>query len=245
MKLKLFVVALLVVVFGLLSSSVGPRGAFAQFPFLVNVTISVLPPQPVEGQEISIRLAMSGTWRDACIPQPPQAATVRETVRGNVIVLETGRFPPGLCAQVVTPFGWATTVPVGKLPAGVYFIRVVYGGQLHEGQLLGIGFFRVQALVVQEAALIHSEGGAFPGILTVRRGERVRLFHTALEGKHDPVVISRDPDGKEPVFGVEPFRVEAGQITVIEFTPDQVGEFFITHRRHGHDVVSRLVVKEP
>lgn len=238
MKLKLFVVAVLVAAFGLLDVSVGPRGALAQFPRLPQmfVTITVLPPQPVEGQNISIRLAMSGTWPNSCTPKPPENASVA----GNTITLQIQMGGGPICAQVVTDFSWVTEVPVGKLPTGNYSVRVLY-----TVQLLGTAFFRVQPAPVQEAALIHGEQKLFPEVITVRRGEKVRLFHTALEGKHEPVVISRDPDGKEPVFGIEPFRVEAGQITITEFTPNQAGEFFITHRRHEHDLFSRLIVKEP
>jgi plastocyanin len=98
----------------------------------------------------------------------------------------------------------------------------------------------------QEVALIHSlaQSKTFPEVITVSKGITVRLFNTALEGVHPSVVISSDEDGKNPVFGVKPFAVEPGKLTTVEFTPDKAGTFFITHRPHGHNIVTKLVVKE-
>jgi plastocyanin len=99
---------------------------------------------------------------------------------------------------------------------------------------------------VQEFALIHSlaQSKTFPEVITVSKGIKVRLFNTALDGVHPSVVISSDEDGKNPVFGVKPFTVEPGKLTTVEFTPDKAGTFFITHRPHGHNIVTKLVVKE-
>jgi plastocyanin len=98
----------------------------------------------------------------------------------------------------------------------------------------------------QEVALIHSlaQSKTFPEVITVSKGITVRLFNIALDGVHSPVVISSDEDGKNPVFGVKPFTVEPGKLTTVEFTPDKAGTFFITHRPHGHNIVTKLVVKE-
>ena len=98
----------------------------------------------------------------------------------------------------------------------------------------------------QEVALIHSlaQSKTFPEVITVSKGITVRLFNTALDGMHSPVVISSDEDGNNPVFGVQPFAVNPGQLTTVEFTPDKAGTFFITHRPHGHNIVTKLVVKE-
>jgi plastocyanin len=98
----------------------------------------------------------------------------------------------------------------------------------------------------QEVALIHSlaQSKTFPEVITVSKGITVRLFNTALDGVHPSVVISSDEDGKNPVFGVKPFTVEPGKLTTVEFTPDKAGTFFITHRPHGHNIVTKLVVKE-
>jgi plastocyanin len=99
---------------------------------------------------------------------------------------------------------------------------------------------------VQEVALIHSlaQSKTFPEVITVSKGITVRLFNIALDGVHPSVVISSDEDGKNPVFGVKPFTVEPGKLTTVEFTPDKAGTFFITHRPHGHNIVTKLVVKE-
>jgi len=99
---------------------------------------------------------------------------------------------------------------------------------------------------VQEFALIHSlaQSKTFPEVITVSKGIKVRLFNIALDGVHPSVVISSDEDGKNPVFGVKPFTVEPGKLTTVEFTPDKAGTFFITHRPHGHNIVTKLVVKE-
>jgi plastocyanin len=98
----------------------------------------------------------------------------------------------------------------------------------------------------QEVALIHSlaQSKTFPEVITVSKGIKVRLFNIALDGVHSPVVISSDEDGNNPVFGVQPFAVEPGKLTTVEFTPDKAGTFFITHRPHGHNIVTKLVVKE-
>jgi len=98
----------------------------------------------------------------------------------------------------------------------------------------------------QEVALIHSlaQSKTFPEVITVSKGIKVRLFNIALDGVHPSVVISSDEDGKNPVFGVKPFAVEPGKLTTVEFTPDKAGTFFITHRPHGHNIVTKLVVKE-
>ena len=98
----------------------------------------------------------------------------------------------------------------------------------------------------QEFALIHSlaQSKIFPEVITVSQGVKVRLFNTALDGVHPSVAISSDEDGKNPVFGVKPFPVEPGKLTTVEFTPDKAGTFFISHRPHGHNIVSKLVVKE-
>ena len=99
---------------------------------------------------------------------------------------------------------------------------------------------------VQEFSLIHSlkDLKIYPATLTVKKGIKVRLFNTATDGSHPTVIISSDDQGKNPVFGVQPFDVEVGQLTVVEFTPDKSGEFFITHELHGHDIDGKLIVKE-
>jgi plastocyanin len=98
---------------------------------------------------------------------------------------------------------------------------------------------------VQEFALIHSLSDLkiYPSTLTAKKGVKVRLFNTATSGSHPTVIISSDQDGKNPVFGIQPFDVEVGKLTTVEFTPDQAGTFFITHHLHGHNIVGQLVVQ--
>ena len=99
---------------------------------------------------------------------------------------------------------------------------------------------------VQEFSLIHSlkDLKIYPQTLTVKKGIKVRLFNTATDGSHPTVAISSDDQGKNPVFGVKPFDVEVGQLTIVEFTPDKTGDFFITHQLHGHAITSKLTVKD-
>jgi len=97
---------------------------------------------------------------------------------------------------------------------------------------------------VQEFALIHSLNALkiYSATLTVKKGVKVRLFNTATDGSHPTVAISSDEDGKSPVFGLQPFAVEVGKLTVVEFTPDREGTFFITHHLHGHGILGKLIV---
>ncbi len=44
-------------------------------------------------------------------------------------------------------------------------------------------------------------------------------------------------------FGVTGFDVEVGKLTVVEFTPDRTGQFFITHHQHGHAIIAKLLVE--
>lgn len=98
---------------------------------------------------------------------------------------------------------------------------------------------------VQEFALIHSlaQARTFPATVTVKQGIKVRLYNTSADGTHPGVVISSDENGTTRLFDVQPFEVNVGEITMVEFTPTQAGEFFISHRPHGHNIVGKLVVE--
>ncbi|MBI1744851.1 cupredoxin domain-containing protein [Candidatus Acetothermia bacterium] len=102
-----------------------------------------------------------------------------------------------------------------------------------------------QAEKVQEVSLIHSlkDLKIYPNQVTVEKGTKVRVFNTATDGAHPSVIISKDEAGQQPVFNVTAYDVEVGKLTVIEFTPDTAGEFFITHKLHGHNIVAKLIVK--
>lgn len=119
----------------------------------------------------------------------------------------------------------------------------------------GLGIAQ-EAQSVQEFALVHSltvpageDFGApalFPSEIRVKVGRPVRLFNVTPDPTglvHDPVVISSDEEGTDPVF-ISGFRVEPGKVTVVEFTPDRTGTFFITHLGHGHPIVGRLIVEK-
>lgn len=98
---------------------------------------------------------------------------------------------------------------------------------------------------VQEFSLIHSlkDLKIYPDTLTVKKGTKVRLFNTATDGSHPTVVISSDESGQNPVFSTRAFDVEVGQLATVEFTPNREGEFFITHKTHGHNIVGKLIVQ--
>ena len=102
---------------------------------------------------------------------------------------------------------------------------------------------------VQEVALIHSlEIGddaptTFPAVITVKVNQPVRLFNTAADSAHIPIVISRDENGTDTVF-TEFFNAFVGEVSVVDFTPDETGTFFISHIPHGHPIVGQLIVVE-
>lgn len=102
---------------------------------------------------------------------------------------------------------------------------------------------------VQEVALIHSlevgDGAptTFPAVITVKVNQPVRLYNTASDSAHIPVVISRDEDGTDTVF-TDFFDALVGEVSIVEFTPDEVGTFFISHIPHGHPIVGQLIVVE-
>ncbi len=96
---------------------------------------------------------------------------------------------------------------------------------------------------VQAVALIHSpaEGRLFPEVLVVQTGLPVRLYNLATSA-----VLSAGLRGEHQVT-IEPFvtqatPVEAKKITVMEFTPNQAGEFAI--RSQGEAPIGRLVVRD-
>jgi len=124
----------------------------------------------------------------------------------------------------------------------------IFAVLLSSAALLG-GLNPGQAQDVQEFALIHSlsvgEGAptVFPSQITVKVNQPVRLYNISADIAHDPIVISSDESGQNPVFDAS-FSARTGEVSVVEFTPDQTGEFFISHLPHGHPIVGRLVVEE-
>lgn len=145
--------------------------------------------------------------------------------------------------------GISTTVPAGgNFPftfstAGSYSVSG-RSGELGGSMTVTVAAAGAQPEEVQEFSLIHSLNDLkiYPATLTVKKGVKVRLFNTATDGSHPTIAISSDEDGKNPVFGVQPFDVEVGKLTVVEFTPDKEGTYFITHHLHGHNILGKLIV---
>ncbi len=87
---------------------------------LGTAEIQVLPPHPTT--EDSIVLVLSGTWKDSCVPQAPEAM-----ILGSQITVTTSN-PGEICLMVLTP--WQLAVPIGTLSSpGWYSVVVVHNGQ--------------------------------------------------------------------------------------------------------------------
>lgn len=91
-------------------------------------------------------------------------------------------------------------------------------------------------LGMQELALIHDfQGGrAIPDRMVVQQGVPVRIYTIGLGG--------RDRVSIPPFYAPAAVNVQPGQITSIEFTPTQVGEFTVQYERGR---LSATVVVEP
>ncbi|MBI1729336.1 hypothetical protein HYR53_01775 [Candidatus Acetothermia bacterium] len=153
-------------------------------------------------------------------------------------------------ALVSSQAGFSMTLPSGASfsflfnTAGSYSVSAQVG-MANTSMTVNVTATNTQPEVVQEFSLIHSlkDLKIYPATLTVKKDVKVRLFNTATDGSHPTVVISSDDQGKNPVFNVQPFDVEVGKLTVVEFTPDKVGTFFITHELHGHNIMGKLIVQ--
>jgi hypothetical protein len=97
---------------------------------------------------------------------------------------------------------------------------------------------------LQEFALIYDIANRkiYPLTITVRAGIRVRFDNTAINGFQSNVLISSDPDGTNPAFGVQSFEAASGMVRTVDFTPDQAGTYYITERPFGNDIVGTLIV---
>jgi len=94
-----------------------------------------------------------------------------------------------------------------------------------------------QSLRVQKLAIIQElyPGEFYPSKITVKKGLPVKIYITTTDSEH----INR--------VSIQPFvsssgLLEPGKVTVIEFTPDRVGEFKI--RNIGHGFEGTLIVEE-
>ncbi|MGQ9700348.1 MAG: hypothetical protein ACUVQS_04735 [Candidatus Bipolaricaulaceae bacterium] len=98
---------------GLVGILLAPHlGGQAQY----SCQIEVIPQDPWEGQDITIRLF--GTWPNNCVPNSYQ-----RLILGNNIWI-TIFTPSGFCSPVLTP--WSLNVPIGPLSAGTYQVAVSY-----------------------------------------------------------------------------------------------------------------------
>ncbi len=123
------IIAALVLI-GLLAGSVGAVG---QSSTDIDLTIDPSSPTPTDAVEITV----SGTWRDACVPQDPET-----TVEGTEITIATS-VDRALCAEVLTDFSF--TVDLGKLEAGSYQVTVTYQQADRDPEVIAQGGFDVDA----------------------------------------------------------------------------------------------------
>jgi plastocyanin len=99
----------------------------------------------------------------------------------------------------------------------------------------------VEGMVEEGVKVFEISGGPFyfnPNLITVNKGDTVRIVFTNEEGFHDWVLDEFDAKTKQ---------IQAGQTETIEFVADEAGEFEYycsvgTHRQMG--MVGTLIVKE-
>jgi plastocyanin len=207
--------------------------------FIVGLTLGLGKNGDLLGQDKVVSVSITDFAFTPKTITIPVGTTVRWTNNGNAPHTVTSTSSPKAFDSGTLNSGDTfqhTFTTAGQFP---------YRCNIHPS-MTGTVIVEQQKEEVQELALIHSlsQSKIFPEVITVSKGIKVRLFHTALDGVHPSVVISSDEDGKNPVFGVKPFAVEPEKLTTVEFTPDKAGTFFITHRPHGHNIVTKLVVKE-
>ncbi|MBI1741974.1 hypothetical protein HYR54_02780 [Candidatus Acetothermia bacterium] len=196
---------------------------------------------------VSITVSMSGGYygSSTSVSFSPNAVTVAQG--GKVNWVNQSNNSVGLASP---PAGFQTTIAPQRnfefifKSVGAYPVTAA-AGSASAAMTVTVLAQAQQAEEVQEFSLIHSLQNLkiYPATLTVKKSVKVRLFNTAIDGSHPTVIISKDEAGQQAVFGVKAVDVEVGILTVIEFTPDTAGEFFITHKLHGHNIVAKLVVK--
>lgn len=204
-------------------------------------------PLQAQSNEVTITIqVMSGYYGGMSVSFNPGLVSI--PVGGRVTWKNDSN---SLIALSSSQAGMSTTLPSGgSFPfvfntAGSYSVTA-QAGSASATMTVNVTTSGVPAEQVQEFALIHSlkDFKIYPATLTVKKGIKVRLFNTATDGSHPIIAISSDQAGQNAVFGVKPFDVEVGRLTVVEFTPDQAGTFFITHRPHGHNIVGQLIVTD-
>jgi len=207
--------------------------------FVVGLTLGLVRSPELLGQGGTVSVSIVDFAFTPSTITVPVGTTVRWTNNGNA-------------PHTVTSTSSSRAFDSGTLNSGDTFQHTFttagqfpYRCNIHPS-MTGMVIVEQQKEEVQEFALIHSlaQGKTFPEVITVSKGVKVRLFNIALDGVHPSMAISSGEDGKNAVFGVKPFAVEPGKLTTVEFTPDKAGTFFISHRPHGHNIVTKLVVKE-
>jgi plastocyanin len=181
-----------------------------------------------------------------------RGATVEVNIQNSAFVPQNLTVPLGTTVRWTNRDGLAHTV---TSTAGVFDSGNMSRGATFTHTFNALGEFSYicaihpamtgKITVAVGVALIHSlkDNAVYPPLVEIKKGQAVQLFNTASDGVHPGVIISSDEEGKSPVFGVKPFNVDVGKVTVVEFTPDREGTFFVTHRPHGHNIVGKIVVK--
>lgn len=87
----------------------------------------------------------------------------------------------------------------------------------------------------QMYALIHSvdDFQIFPSQLVIQEGIPTTIFNIGIKAQHEVSF--------EPFYTPEGLNIRPGEITTIEFTPDETGAFTIRHELHGF--TGRLIVE--
>ena len=193
-----------------------PKGPFFE------ITAYDMPPTAKVGEEVTITATIKNTGDER------GRQTVRLAISGVVVAQESLVLSPGQSKNL--SFRHTFDEP------GDFTVTISTEDDSVSATIT------VAAAEVRELALIHSSQGLFPAKLSVKRGIPVRLFNTSLDVAHDPVII-RDPETGALAFGTAPFSVKPGELTIIEFIPDQAGEYEITHELHGCPARGKLIVR--
>ncbi|MBI3659700.1 hypothetical protein HY230_04435, partial [Candidatus Acetothermia bacterium] len=113
--IRRFVVSLFVigVVLGLTASAQQQR-------LQPQTTIKIVPEKPTSNDEI--KLELSGTFPDSCVPEKESA---KVAVENNQVTVATSHTSDDFCEGAVS--NWSLSVPVGKkLAAGPYRVIVLF-----------------------------------------------------------------------------------------------------------------------
>ncbi len=111
----------------------GSGSAMGQSSTEIDLTIAPSSPTPTDAVQITV----SGTWRNACVPQDPET-----TVEGTEITIATS-VDRALCAEVLTDFSF--TVDLGRLEPGSYQVTVTYRQADRDPEVIAQGGFDVNA----------------------------------------------------------------------------------------------------